>query len=122
MPTALFLGMTEERFWESTPDDLEPYRLAYKMRQQEQIAVENFAAWMQGVYIQEAIACSVFVAEIPNKRKQLPSYPEKPYELKDEAHDNAPMTESEIETARLRERIKMDNLCRMLNQKFANGR
>ncbi len=114
--------MPEERFWESTPQELEPYAAAQKMRQQSQIELMNLWGWLQGQYFREAIASSVFTADLPETKRRLPAYPKKPYEINtgdDAAGAAKPLSEEEIEMARLQERIKMDNLCRAIKEHYA---
>ena len=73
MPYYLSIGVTEEKFWESCPIDLEPYRIAEEKR------IENMQieTWLSGRYTYEAV--SIAIANGFGKKKY--KYPDVPYGL-----------------------------------------
>ena len=106
--------------------DLEPYVIAYKMQKRQEVELANLTAWMQGAYFRTAITSSVFATVMLRKNTRLPPYPAEPLEIDldddSQIEEEKTLTEEQIEAARLRERIKMDNLCRAINKKFSQGR
>lgn len=76
-PHYLAMGMTYEQFWEQDCMLVVPYRKAYKIRMEQ----ENYLAWLQGMYIYEAL-CDVsplMHAFAPRGTRAAP-YSSKPYE------------------------------------------
>lgn len=71
LPFYLSIGVDEERFWISSPKDLEPYKKAFEKRQE----YDNYLAWVQGLYIQNA------VASIMSKKVK---YPKKPFGIEEQ--------------------------------------
>lgn len=72
------MGMTYELFWEMDCELVKDYREAFKIRQQQQ----NYAAWLQGLYVYEAICDVSPILQAFAKRGTKPrAYSEKPYEL-----------------------------------------
>ncbi len=67
------LGVDEERFWESTPVELEPYRKMDEM-QQERI---DYNMWLMGAYVTQAVG--VAVSNALNGKKSKAKYFAKPF-------------------------------------------
>ena len=55
MPYALFLGVSEERFWDSCPSEIKPYEKSYQMR----LKQTDEQAWIQGMYFYNALSVSL---------------------------------------------------------------
>lgn len=70
-PYYLVMGMSYELYWDGRPELVIPYRQADKIMQQR----KNNEAWLQGAYIQHA------VASVLNGRKS--PYPKKPFAMND---------------------------------------
>ena len=72
------MGMTYEQFWEMDCRLVVPYRKAYQLRQEQ----ENRFAWLQGMYIYEAL-CDVapVLHAFAKSGTTVRPYPEKPYEF-----------------------------------------
>lgn len=68
------LGVPEEKFWESTPLDLEPYAKMDEMRQKR--IDQN--SWVQGMYTMCAVGC--IVAQALGNGADA-EYPKKPFTL-----------------------------------------
>ena len=58
LPQCLTIGVPYEAFDSLNPRKLKPFRKAYKQRKDEEIATTNYSAWLQGLYVANAIgAC-----------------------------------------------------------------
>lgn len=87
-PEYLAMGMTYRQFWLEDCRLVEPYRKAYKLRQEE----INRNAWLQGLYIFKALQCApITVNGFAPKGFNLEPYPNKPIDFA----DYAPKTEQE---------------------------
>ena len=77
-PNYLAMGMTYEQFWEMDSTLVIPYRKAYQIQQEQ----ANHLAWLQGMYIYEALCdvAPVLNAFAKSGTKVRP-YSEKPYEF-----------------------------------------
>mgnify|MGYP001189189500 FL=1 len=71
LPQALSIGVDYKDFWELTPKKLQPFVKAKEQELQLQTKMVNYEAWLNGLYIRQAIA-SVF--------SKNGKYPEKPIE------------------------------------------
>ena len=67
------LGVSEEKFWESIPVELEPYRDMDEMQQKRL----DYQMWQMGAYITKAV--SVAVDNVLNGRKSRSKYFDKPF-------------------------------------------
>ena len=67
------LGVSEERFWDSTPVELEPYRKMDEMQQQRL----DQQMWMMGAYVTNAV--SVAVSNALNGKKSRAKYLSEPF-------------------------------------------
>lgn len=87
MPYYLSIGVTEEKFWEGCPVDLEPYRIAEEKR------IENMQieTWLSGRYTYEAV--SIAIANGFGKKKY--QYPDAPYGLSGAEEDVEKLTDAE---------------------------
>ena len=77
-PQYLAMGMTYTQFWEEDCALVIPYRKAYKLR----LDHENYNAWLQGLYIYEALGCvSPLLHAFAQRGTRAEPYPDKPYEF-----------------------------------------
>lgn len=83
LPFYLSIGISEEKIYDSTPKDLEPYELAHKIRMNER----NGELYRLGQYFAEAI--NFTIGNMISEHKKY-KYPEEPYRI-------FPMTEEEKE-------------------------
>lgn len=67
------LGVSEERFWDSTPVELEPYRKMDEMLQQRL----DQQMWMMGAYVTNAVG--VAVSNALNGKKSRAKYLGEPF-------------------------------------------
>lgn len=73
------MGMTYEQFWEQDSWLVRYYRKAYEIKQEE----FNRNAWLQGMYVYEAIAdIAPILHAFAKKGTKARKYSEKPYEFK----------------------------------------
>lgn len=77
-PHYLAMGMSEEQFWDRDCLLVIPYRKAYQIRQEE----ANNNAWLQGVYIMQALqSVPVFVNGFMPRGARLQKYFDKPIDF-----------------------------------------
>ena len=82
------LGVSEEKFWDSIPVELEPYRDMDEMQQKRL----DYQMWQMGAYITKAV--SVAVDNVLNGRKSRSKYFDKPFSA--EEVDDKPNPEREF--------------------------
>ena len=100
LPAYLAIGVSEEKFWDSTPADLKPYVEAHKLLQKER----DNEAWRNGMYVMNAF--QVVLANVLGGKKSKAEYFSKPllYSVEEE---NRELTEDEM-------KIERDKLLSML--------
>lgn len=69
----LSIGVPEEKFWDSTPYDLEPYLEAHKLRQEQ----SDIKSWQFNMYTMRAVQTAVANVLLGNKSKA--KYFDKPF-------------------------------------------
>lgn len=111
-PYYLSIGMSREEFWEQDVELAKFYREADRLRQQRQ----NQAAWLQGLYVYEAIcdAAPILHAFAKKGTKPVP-YREAPYELFAEKKQKT-MTKEERSDAKAKAMMEM--MMVNINRKF----
>ena len=72
------MGITWEEFWDMTPAVIEAYKAGYKLKKEEQ----NVFAYLQGVYVRDALASTVGNM-FKKKGAKATEYPSEPYKLYD---------------------------------------
>lgn len=80
------LGVSEEKFWDSIPIELDPYR---KMDEMQQKRIDH-QMWRMGAYVTNAVG--VAVSNALNGRKSKAKYLEQPFsmmETEEQQHDPA---------------------------------
>ena len=73
----MVFGMTYEQFWDGDVWMAKAYRQAYEIRKEK----ENYDAWLQGLYIYEAICDASPILRAFSKAKKPAPYPLEPYTL-----------------------------------------
>ena len=78
-PFYLAIGMSYAEYWEGDPKLAQYYRKAYRIKQEE----INNNAWLQGVYIYDAVSTALHNAlrGFGKSKPQAKDYAKKPYEL-----------------------------------------
>lgn len=74
-PYYLAIGMTYEQYWEQDCTLVIPYRKAVEIRQD----LDNQHAWLQGMYVYEAICCVAPILRPFSKVKKPLAYRSEPY-------------------------------------------
>lgn len=78
-PDYLVMGMTPEQFWDGESWLKKAYRAAYRQRMRNEERIRDQQAWLNGVYIREAIQSVAILVNgfVPKGASQIP-YPEIP--------------------------------------------
>lgn len=110
------MGMTGEQFWEQDCLLVIPYRKAYRIR----IEQENRFAWLQGMYIYEALCdVSPVLHAFAKSGTTVRPYPDKPYEF---APAKKP-TEAEKNAQKMQNAVDfMERMTARFNQSFNRRR
>ena len=110
-PFYLAIGMSSAEYWEGDPSLARYYRKAYKIKQEE----INNNAWLQGLYIYDAVSTAVHNA-LRGKNSKAREYTKQPYDF-----TNRQKTEfekaKEIETEQEKALAWMENFVRINNKK-----
>jgi hypothetical protein len=69
LPQCLTIGISYDLFWSLNPARIEPFKAAYKQGKDEEKAIINLTAWLNGQYVAEAIAACF------GKNHKYPSQP-----------------------------------------------
>ena len=97
----LSIGVSEEKFWDSTPYDLEPYFEAYKLKQRQWDA----QAWQYNMYTMCAVQTAVATVLVGKKSKA--KYLDKPFLQDIQEEQDKGENLSEVEKKRQREKFLM---------------
>lgn len=79
-PFYLAIGMSFAEYWEGDPKLAQYYRKAYRIKQEE----INNNAWLQGMYIYDAVSTALYNAlrGMGKSKPPVKDYAKQPYELK----------------------------------------
>ncbi len=92
-PFYLAIGMSYAEYWEGDPKLTQYYRRAYQIRQEE----INNNAWLQGMYVYDAISTALHNA-LRGKNSKAREYAKQPYEFnKKEKTEQEKIKEVEVE-------------------------
>lgn len=80
------MGVSYETFWHLNPRKLKPIEKAYEMKMESRQAQMNLESWLQGLYVQNAVA-SVLAKNA--------KYPKKPFDLFGKEKKKTPEQEAE---------------------------
>ena len=78
-PHYLVMGMTPEQYWDGESWLKKAYREAYRIRMENEERIRDSQAWLQGVYIREALQSIALIVNgfVPRGASPQP-YPSKP--------------------------------------------
>ena len=114
-PFYLAIGMSSAEYWEGDPSLTRYFRKAYKIKQDE----NNRNAWLQGVYIYDAVSTALYNA-LRGKNTKAAEYAKQPYNF-----DNKEKSElekaKEVEAEQAKAAVWMENFVK-INQKRAESR
>ena len=122
-PFFISIGMTYEQFWRDDVTMTKMYLKAYEIRQKNEIEIDQWNIWKQGMYIYEALCDVSPVLHAFSKKgtKPLP-YPKVPYgmeeyeeKLKEKKKEP---TKQEVENERLKAQIFFSNWARATKKQF----
>ena len=112
-PFYLVCGMSYAEYWEGDPSLAQYYRKAYRLRQEE----INNNAWLQGMYIYDAVSTALYNA-LRGFGKQKPpakEYAKQPYPLNNKVKTEAEKAK-EVRSEQEKAAVWMENFVR-INQK-----
>lgn len=104
---ALMMGVDYELFWTLNPRKLKPFQKAYSQRQKIKYEEMNYRAWINGLYVQNAIG-SAF-----SKRGK---YPDKPFRFNESINEKV-----SGEKPKSKERVQMEVIAMMWNKQFKDN-
>lgn len=109
--------MSNREFWEEDPELLWAYRKSYMDKAKIKNEIDNYNAWLNGLYVYDAISKSLYNSFGRKETQPTINYTEKPYDF-----NAKPKTKEEIakeEQLKLEEQIKERNrqIKAMLNNK-----
>lgn len=89
-PDYLLMGMTPEQYWDGESSLKRAYRKAYKQRRRNEEIIADRNAWLQGIYVRDAIdSLYVMVAGFTPKGTRAKPYPKLPRLEKEEQERKA---------------------------------
>ena len=112
-PFYLAIGMSSAEYWEGDPSLAQYYRKAYRIKQDE----INNNAWLQGMYIYDAVSTALHNALRGFGKQKTPAkdYAKQPYEFRDRVKTDAEKAK-EVELEQEKAAAWMENFVR-INQK-----
>jgi hypothetical protein len=111
-PFYLAIGMSFAEYWEGDCSLARYYRKAYQIKQEE----FNNNAWLQGLYIYDAVSTVVYNA-LKGKNDPSKRYTEKPYDLRPDKEKSEAEKAREVEIEQEKAAAWMDNLIRLYGDK-----
>ena len=101
LPSAIEYGMSIKDFWEEDPELFWAYRFSYINKIERDSEINNYNAWLQGMYFFEGVT----IALANSFGKANYKYPSEPYGF-EKQEDNVPkMTEQEKLVIELKGRV-----------------
>ena len=89
-PDYLLIGMTPEQYWDGESSLKVAYRKAYRQRRRNEDIIADRNAWLQGVYVRDAIdSLYIMVAGFTPKGTRAKPYPSLPRMEKEEQEKRA---------------------------------
>lgn len=116
-PFYLAIGMSYAEYWEGDPSLARYYRKAYQIKQDE----INNNAWLQGVYIYDAISTALHNALRDPKKGRAREYAKKPYDFRHKEKTEQEKAR-EVEVERQKAATWMENFVRINNRKSQSHR
>lgn len=92
-PYYLAIGMTYEQYWHSDPYLTVYYQKAKKMK----FDYDNQMAWINGLYIYDAVSAIVFNTWCRKDGEQCKDYASKPYEFDEAKQEEEIKKEAEVQ-------------------------
>jgi hypothetical protein len=111
-PFYLAIGMSYAEYWNGDCSLARYYRKAYQIKQDE----INHNAWLQGLYVYDAVSTVVYNA-LKNKNDPKKHYAEKHYDFKPDREKTEAEKAREVEIEQEKAAAWMDNLIRLYGDK-----
>lgn len=103
LPFYLSIGMTVDQFYNDDVTLANTYRKAYDIKNER----DNSQLWLQGMYIYDAIATSIYNAFCRKAGQQAATYTSKPYPINQKQLDDD--HEKIVERERAKAKVWMEN-------------
>lgn len=118
-PFYLAIGMSYAEYWEGDPKLTQYYRKAYQIKQDE----FNNNAWLQGMYIYDAVSTALYNALRGMGKTKPPAkdYAKQPYELNKKTKTEQEKAK-EVEIEQEKAAAWMENFVRLNNSKSQSHR
>lgn len=101
LPSAIEYGMSIKDFWENDPELFWAYRFSYINKIKQQQELNNYNAWLQGMYFFEGISISL----ANSFGKANLKYPSEPYGYEEKKNNAPKLTEQEKTVIELKGRV-----------------
>ncbi len=119
--SAIQSGMSYKEFWEEDPEIFWAYRFFYYSKQKEEAERINFSAWLNGLYVYNAVAISLHNS-FRDKKDNVENYLEKPIDLFGAEADKEKEIKKENKTIEEQKiKIRALQIQNMLNQNKSKG-
>jgi hypothetical protein len=108
------IGMTYEQFWEKESWLVKSYREAQKIKNKE----SNYFAWLNGVYVLQALQSGVpvMLTGIVKEKIKLPEFPKTPIDFDASSKEEQEKKQMELQKARMKEMAERFNAAFMKRQ------
>ncbi len=110
-PFYLAIGMSSAEYWSGDPSLVRYYRKAYKIKQEE----INNNAWLQGLYVYDAISTALHNA-LRGKNSKAKEYAKQPYNFENKKKSELEKAK-EVEVEQEKALAWMENFVRINNKK-----
>lgn len=107
-PFYLAIGMSYAEYWEGDPSLTRYYRKAYLIKQEQ----FNHNAWLQGMYIYDAVSSVVYNA-LKKKTDPKRNYTEKPYDFNINKEKTEAEKAKEVEIEQEKAAVWMENFVQL---------
>lgn len=115
--------MSYDEYWNGTPMLAKYYREAFLLKQKRNYEEENNSAWLNGMYIQNAVYTSVVYALNPKEAKKYDiKYIEKPIELYTDEKEKEKLKDQETKREREKSAEWIMQLYKITNAKFPKNK
>ena len=101
LPSAIEYGMSIKDFWEEDPELFWAYRFSYINKIKRESEINNYNAWLQGLYFFEGVS----IALANSFGKSNLKYPSEPYGYEEKKKDVPKLTEQEKTVIELKGRV-----------------
>ena len=101
LPSAIEYGMSIKDFWEEDPELFWAYRFSYINKLKRESELNNYNAWLQGMYFYEGVS----IALANSFGKATLKYPIEPYGFEDKNNETPKISQQEKTVIELKGRV-----------------